>query len=223
MKQFFLSCLVILLLGSCTRDSLIPDSINNCDEGVIYFEKDLLPVIVSNCATAGCHAEKDPEKGIRLNTIANILKSVEPGNPEGSDLYKDLAGVIPANDKDAMPPPPLNPLTNDVIKDIYDWIKGGAQLYVCDVDCIVESTNYSKDVSGMMTKYCVGCHNQGNASGSVILTDYDSVKKYADNGQLMGTIKHENGYSIMPPDGNKVESCDILKLQDWIDSGALDN
>ena len=79
------------------------------------------------------------------------------------------------------------------------------------------------DINPIVQKYCVGCHSTSSASGNVRLDNYDKVKQYAQRGSLIGTIKKDNGYTVMPPSGSSVDNCDIQKIQLWIDEGSLNN
>jgi len=40
---------------------------------------------------------------------------------------------------------------------------------------------------------------------------------------LMGTIKHESGWSPMPKNGNKLSDCKIQKIDRWILDGTPNN
>ncbi len=83
---------------------------------------------------------------------------------------------------------------------------------------------FSTDVLPVMNANCnSGCHNTASASGGVILDTYNGVKSFVNNGRLMGSINHENGFSAMPQGGNKLNVCTIAKIQQWINAGALNN
>lgn len=88
--------------------------------------------------------------------------------------------------------------------------------------CDVENVTYSQTVAPIISNQCLSCHNSNNSSGGISLEGYDNVKKQADNGNLIGTIKHLPGYSAMP-EGGKLDDCTILKIETWIDNGALNN
>jgi hypothetical protein len=85
------------------------------------------------------------------------------------------------------------------------------------------SPSYQTDVAPVMAQFCNSCHSGSFASGNVKLDSYTEVKKYADNGQLNGTITWASGYSPMPKNGNKLSSCNLGKIQAWIAAGAPNN
>lgn len=65
---------------------------------------------------------------------------------------------------------------------------------------------------------CYSCHNNSRKDGGINLATYELVKALVQNGKLMGSIRHENGYEPMPR-GTKLKDCDINQIQDWIDAG----
>lgn len=88
--------------------------------------------------------------------------------------------------------------------------------------CDTANVKYSNQVNKVLTSYCVGCHNAGTASGGVILDNYGSVQTQAENGRLIGAVKHASGYKPMPP-SSKIDECRIKMLEKWIAAGAPNN
>jgi len=83
--------------------------------------------------------------------------------------------------------------------------------------------SYQTDIAPVINQQCVSCHSGSFASGNVILDSYTEVKKYANNGKLVGTITWTSGFSQMPKNGNKLSSCHIQAIQVWIAAGAANN
>jgi hypothetical protein len=81
----------------------------------VSFSQDVWPILEKYALAA--HGGKG---GVFLESYSDILANVEPGNPEGSLLYKALIG----DGMKAMPPG--NPLPEELVQTIYDWIKQGA-------------------------------------------------------------------------------------------------
>jgi hypothetical protein len=46
-----------------------------CDPAVVYFEKDVLPILTSNCAYSGCHNAASAKDGIVLDNYANVIRT----------------------------------------------------------------------------------------------------------------------------------------------------
>jgi hypothetical protein len=103
-------------------------------------------IVVSSCATSGCHDPITQEHGMDLSTAASIYSSwvnqrgpdhcqnkalvrVAPGNPNGSYVMTKITATMKACDLwDPMPPPPRSPLTTAQIETIRAWIQSGARL-----------------------------------------------------------------------------------------------
>ncbi len=90
-----------------------------------------------NCAISGCHTGSNPPQGMNLSSgqaFSNIvnaasmqvptLKRINPGNPEQSYLYQKILGG-PAIMFSRMPLG-RDPLSDDQIRIIMEWIGGGA-------------------------------------------------------------------------------------------------
>lgn len=77
---------------------------------------------------------------------------------------------------------------------------------------------YSSVVKNIMLANCTSCHSKSVHNGNIILTSYDQVVIYVNNGKLMGSIEQKSSYKSMPP-GTSLRDCDIQQLQKWIDNG----
>jgi cytochrome c5 len=96
-------------------------------------------------------------------------------------------------------------------------------LYGKGSDCDTTQSRYSLRVSAIMQSHCTACHQPGFASAGIVLHDHSGVKATADNGKLLGSVKHTPGFSAMPQGGNKLSPCDILILEKWVSQGAPNN
>ena len=82
----------------------------------VSFSQDVWPILEKYAVVA--HGGKG---GVFLESYTDIMNYVEPGNPEGSLLYRALIG-------DGMPQmPPGNPLPDELIQTIHNWIEQGAK------------------------------------------------------------------------------------------------
>ncbi len=95
-------------------------------------------------------------------------------------------------------------------------------LYGKGAPCDTTTALYSQKISAILQSNCTPCHNQGNASGSVKLDDYVSVKACVDGGRFLGAVRQSQGYVAMPPSG-KLSNCDLLLLEKWVREGAQNN
>lgn len=95
-----------------------------------------------------------------------------------------------------------------------------AGLFVnCDTSA---SITYSNHVSKILDAYCTNCHGADAPKGGISLDTYNSVKIYVGSGQLPGAIKHETGYTPMPPN-TQLDTCLIKEIETWIQAGANNN
>ncbi len=220
--------LMLLLTFSCKHYPDLAEIYKNpldtgdCDPNVIYFDKDVLPLLSSNCAISGCHDSKTKREGYNFTNYATaVSKGVKSGNASSSKIYKVM--VKNPNDEEFMPPKPMQPLSTAQRDIIYNWIEQGAKNLTCNPgQCDMNNIMYSNTISPIIQNNCTGCHSGGNPAGGVKITNYSEVKTLVDNGSLSGTINDKAGYPKMPPSG-KLPDCDIQQLEKWMNDGAQNN
>lgn len=225
--------LFIIMMGSgCTTDPVIPTGgipvtppvedpgpANQCAEGIISFQHQVLPILVSACAYSGCHDAATAEEDVVLDTYINVLKSVVPGKPERSELYEY---IVDGGD-DIMPPPPAPRLTDAQIGLIRDWIEQGAENTDCGAPCDSTQTSFKTSIYPLLQDYCVGCHSSSRADGNVILESHQDILPYVESGALLGSMRHDPYFAIMPPTGSKLSECKLDQVRKWIEEGASNN
>ncbi|MEY4351730.1 MAG: hypothetical protein RL078_1809 [Bacteroidota bacterium] len=80
--------------------------------------------------------------------------------------------------------------------------------------------SYANDIVPLMQANCIGCHDQGNASGGYDFSSYTAVAANAT--AALGSMKN-SGYQLMPQGGPALPDSTIQKLECWIAQGKLDN
>lgn len=193
-----------------------------CDPSKVYFQQQVLPVLLSNCAMSGCHDVASHQKGVILTSYQYVMATadVRPGNPGGSDLYEV---IVESDPRDRMPPPPRPPLSTQQIQLIRDWILQGAQDLSCDNLCDSTRFGYSAVIRPLLNNKCQGCHNGPSASGGIDLTTHGNVLLRVQDGKLWGAVNHMPGYSPMPKNSPKLSACELSQIRKWIDAGAPNN
>ena len=83
-------------------------------------------------------------------------------------------------------------------------------------NCDTTNVTYNGTVFPIFQENCVFCHNSNDLQGNIDLTNYTQVAFLAGNGFLAGAIKHLQGYSPMPKDGNQLDDCKIRQIEIWI-------
>lgn len=222
----WLSLAVLVLLASCEHQPTVRpvtevpegvDTSNACHPDTVYFVNEILPLLKSNCAGAGCHDANSRQDGVQLDNYNSVISTadVRPGDPNGSDLYE----VIMETDPDKrMPPPPATSLSNEQKEKIRKWIAQGARNNYCNSSCDTTLFTYSGQISKILATNCISCHSTGN----IILNTYSGVKARVDDGRLRGAIEHLSGFQTMPP-GSKLSECNRIVIRKWIEAGAPDN
>lgn len=194
-----------------------------CDPDTVYFQNDILPLIVGNCGISGCHDAATAQDGVILDNYANIIQTgdVKPGNPGNSELYENIVETDP--DK-IMPPPPNSPLTAAEIALIKKWIEQGALNNYCDGGCDTTAVKFSSHVLPIIQQSCKGCHGATPASGALTsLTTHAQIVTGVTSNNLLERIKHIAGFPPMPDNPNptlvKLDDCKIRTIEIWIDLG----
>jgi len=195
---------------------LDPTSVSTCDPDTVYFQNTILPLVVSSCATTGCHDQASHKDGVILTDYASIIKTggIKPGDPNDSEFLE----VLTDDGDDLMPPPPYNPLTSEQIQEISSWISQGAKNNSCFDGCDTTSVTFSGQIWPMMESYCTGCHSASAPGGGIVIASYSDLVALAENGSLMGSVRWEGGYAKMPTN-QQLSECSISQLQKWIDDG----
>ena len=89
--------------------------------------------------------------------------------------------------------------------------------------CDTTGVTYSAVVAPILASNCNSCHNPASPSGDVIISTYNGLKTVVNSGAFRKAINHESGASSMPKNGNKLPSCELLKIDAWIKQGAPEN
>ncbi|HEY6955945.1 MAG TPA: c-type cytochrome domain-containing protein [Flavisolibacter sp.] len=195
-----------------------PPATSTCSVDTIYFQQQVLPVFISNCAMSGCHDAASHKEGINLTSYSGIMSGgIRAGNPGSSKLYNVIIDG-------SMPPRPYSTLTQDQINSLNKWITQGAKNNSCvDATCDTANVTFTASVKGIIANKCQGCHSSSSPGGGSDLTTYNGVKAVVNNGKLWGSINFLSGYSAMPKGGTKLSTCELAKIRKWIAAGAPNN
>jgi len=183
------------------------------------FTRDILPVIVSKCASTGCHDATSHREGYNYTTYASIISSVSAGNPSGSRLYRVITN---SGGENKMPPSSSPQLTVAEIDSIGKWIGYGALNENCGEVCdTINPVTFSATIWPVIQTSCLGCHSGTSPSGNILLASYSNIATLASNGTLLNSLKG-SGVPQMPV-GSSLSSCRIRQFQIWINNGFLNN
>ena len=241
---FFLVIFLSLSTPACKHDSALPggidptDTIGNptdttgtgggggassgvpCNPDSIYFQNQILPILVSNCTESGCHNAIERQDGVVLTSFQNLLSTVEDvtlNNWDENELMKALLEDDP--DKRMLYGKPALPQAQ--INLIAAWIQQGAKNNGCNENygsCETANVQYTAFVQPLIQARCQGCHSGSAPQGNVNLSTYTGVKTVASNGKLYAAVTRPSNW--MPNGGAKLDDCTQAKLKAWADAGA---
>ncbi len=91
--------------------------------------------------------------------------------------------------------------------------------------CDTTTVTYSNQIVSILNAQCNYCHGAAANSigGGIYLNTYAALKPYVNNGSFLNSILQNGKASAMPKNGAKMDNCSILKIQSWINKGALNN
>ncbi len=190
-----------------------------CDPNTVYFQQQVLPLLVSNCAMPGCHnTATDDNDWIEITSYATLMGS---GIVQEGELWEAINETDP---DDIMPQPPQAPLTAEQIALIGSWLQQGAQNNSCEnAVCDTLNVTYSGTIRPVIQQRCQGCHSGANPQGGLDLSNWATMNLVAGDGRLAGSIQHQPTFTAMPPSGPMLNDCRIAQFLIWIEQGAPNN
>lgn len=189
-----------------------------CSPDTVYFQNQVLPLVISQCAKSGCHDAISHKEGVVLTDYSHVMSIVKAFKPTNSKLYT----VLSKTGDERMPPPPDPAFTTDQKNLIKKWIEQGALNNVCNESygsCSTDNVTYTNFINPLLANQCTGCHGGANPSGGIKLTTYDEAKASAQSGKLYGSVAQQPGFVAMPQGGSALSTCFTKKVKAWIDAG----
>ncbi len=91
--------------------------------------------------------------------------------------------------------------------------------------CDTTTITYSNQIVSIVNAQCNYCHGSAANSigGGIYLNTYAAMQPYIKNGSFLNSILQNGKASAMPKNGSKMDNCSILKIQSWINKGAINN
>ncbi|MFZ1618798.1 MAG: hypothetical protein WAT41_15740, partial [Flavobacteriales bacterium] len=190
------------LFGTGNTGGGDPDPVDTCDPNTVYFDQQILPLLISNCAVPGCHnTATDDNDHIRITSYATLMQS---GIVQDGDLWDAITDNDP---DDIMPRPPQAPLTPAQIALIGQWIQQGTQNNTCVSACDTANVTYSGTIAPLVQARCQGCHSGATPQGGLNFTSWQVLNSVAMDGRLAGAVQHQATFASMPPTGPMLPQC----------------
>lgn len=206
------------------ENPLDPPTTGLCDPDSVYFQNQILPILVSNCTESGCHNAQDHEGGVVLDSYQSLLNTVENATLNDWHENKLMRVLLETDPADRMPLPPKPPLPQIQIDLIKTWLAQGARNNACDENfggCDPSDAKFSTFVQPLIQAKCQGCHSGNNPQGGIKLASYAEIKVVALNGKLYNSLTRASNW--MPRGGAKLDDCNVQKIQAWVSAGAPQN
>jgi hypothetical protein len=108
---------------------------------------------------------------------------------------------------------------------IQQWINQGANNTTnCNFGaCDSTEFRYSADIAPIMLTFCNGCHSGAFPSAGIITSTHSGLATTISGGSLLGSVNHITPYSAMPQNAAKLDLCNLTKIRNWVQAGALNN
>ncbi|MCB0806298.1 MAG: hypothetical protein KDC05_10905 [Bacteroidales bacterium] len=84
------------------------------------------------------------------------------------------------------------------------------------IACDSSNVTYPGTVLPILETYCLSCHSGPTPSGALDFTDYNDLAFVAESGQLLGALKHQEGFVAMPQGMPKLSQCEIDLVEIWV-------
>ncbi len=194
----------IIIINSCRRDNYQP----------ICYGNDIQPILTRSCTFSGCHSVASKSGGYEFTTYEGAISAVTTGNAAKSELYQAISGSHPKMPKSG------TPLTSKELNKIKAWINFGAEYCAATntvvSNCDTVNVKYDSHIKPMMISFCTSCHFSGGQAPA--LHDFNSVKSAVNANTFLPAVKHTGPFP-MPQGGPKLSSCDLRKIDLWIQAG----
>ena len=86
--------------------------------------------------------------------------------------------------------------------------------------CDTTTVSFSGDIKPIVDANCVRCHAPGGEQEVSPLLTYEDVKKYVSGNVIVDRTTGTT--TLMPPEG-KMNNCNLLLIQAWVNAGAPNN
>jgi mono/diheme cytochrome c family protein len=97
------------------------------------------------------------------------------------------------------------------------------ELYPQTVACDTLDVTFTNSIFPIINSNCTSCHSGAAPSGNIRLESYNTISAAANNGSLLGVIRHEPGWSPMPKGGGQLNDCNIAQIETWVNDGTPNN
>lgn len=172
----------------------------------VSFSRDVAPIVAAACL--GCHGADNPRAGLRLDTFAGWKRGGRSGRllVVGNAANSLLIRAVSAADPQRRMPRNGDPLGDEQIQTLTDWINAGAKYdgrsdaqtladvianAPLDPSVVIpkpkgtETVSFTRDIAPFMANLCGGCHSRDRRSGGLCLESFYDMMKGGDSGVVV--------------------------------------
>ncbi|MCB2221011.1 MAG: hypothetical protein KQI35_11495 [Bacteroidetes bacterium] len=184
-----------------------------CDSSDVTYPGIVQPILETYCLS--CHSGPTPSGALDFTDFNDLAFVAESGQLLGS--IKHLLGYEPM--------PQNGPkLSNCEISLIEKWINDTTFVKPPDTtNCDTSNVTWPWTIQPILQANCISCHGPPNFEGGIDLSNYSDVSFLAQNGSLLGAIKHLPGYEPMPQNAPQLTNCEITLIEKWINDTTFVN
>jgi hypothetical protein len=203
--------LIGIPLVSCQHEPELPPRWDT-----ICFDKQIMPIIKTSCATDRCH-NGGGEAPQFLEYADLVPRFVTKYKPVESKLHKVMLGHP---NREGFMPPSNSPykISSEQIDLITLWILEGApydpKCNKCD-----SSGSYSRTIVPLIDANCKSCHSGGSPAKGILLIDYQTITDAVNNNFLKESVNGgTGGHTPMPYKSQSLSPCNLYQINTWIDA-----
>jgi hypothetical protein len=218
MRHLLLLCLVLLGVSP-----------GIADDGDILFETDIAPILADKCGA--CHRDTTQKGGLNLSSMQTLQRGGESELPLVAESLDD-SWLWTMVDGGGMPPESEEPLTDDELAQIREWIEVGGPSMEPLAEVEREITQH--DVTPIMLLRCSACHGPKVQRGGLDLRSPTAMLEGGDSGPALVPGKPEESLMIQrieseacPPSElllkffvRRPGTTEVETLKTWIAEGA---
>ncbi len=213
----------LFLINSCRHEGIQAEQLDE-----ICFTEQVLPIFQNSCGTSGCHDSQTAKNGYVYTDYASIMKSITPGDADGSKAYQAMISKFEVM-------PPGNPLPADKRIIIRLWIEQGAKQTTCGTSENGTKSGttwacYDRDIRPILMSSCAvsACHDAISHKDGIDFSSYTQTLKTLKAGNPEGSKLYEaitekqTSEDFMPPKPySPLSQAAIDTIYSWIKRGAL--
>lgn len=102
------------------------------------------------------------------------------------------------------------------------YVSNEEDLFI-NFNCKTDEISFEREIKPILANNCLVCHSAAANLGNITLQTHEDIIPYIQNGSLLGSVRHDAGFSPMPENTSRINDCSISQIESWIEAGAPNN